>query len=185
MAQELDLSGKAESLADKMNKLTAKFDLAQELIIDSEDIIDFVEEKTQSIDLYNSEDLSVVDLTSADLINLNNMVEDFKYIRDTLRETSDNGRRVLNSVTVDLLESDDDKRAALIISFAELNRAVGDNMKLYMQSYKDISTVLLNLDKIKKNEKSENINVTNNLNVTNNETISTADLIKRLSGKED
>ena len=34
-------------------------------------------------------------------------------------------------------------------------------------------------------EKSENINVTNNLNVTNNETISTADLIKRLSGKED
>jgi hypothetical protein len=73
MAQELDLSGKAESLADKMNKLTAKFDLAQELIIDSEDIIDFVQEKTQSIDLYDSEDLSIADLTSADLINLQNI----------------------------------------------------------------------------------------------------------------
>ena len=183
----MDLSGKAESLAAKLNKLTAKFDLAQELVIDSEDIIEFVEEKTSNIDLYSSEDLSVADLTSVDLINLQNMVEDFKYIRDTLRETSDNGRRVLNAVTLDLLDSDDDKRAALILSFAELNRAVGDNMKLYMQSYKDISTVLLNLDKIKKNEKDDKtkVNVTNNLNVVNTETISTVDLIKRLSGKED
>jgi hypothetical protein len=182
---ELDLSGKAESLADKMNKLTAKFDLAEELILDGDDIIDFVDEKTKKVDLYESEteNNSQELITSSDLINLNIMVEDFKYIRDTLKETTDNGRSVLNVITVDLLESDDDKRAALILSFAELNRAVGDNMKLYMQSYKDISTVLLNLDKIKKNEKSENINVTNNLNVVNNESISTVDLIKKLSGK--
>lgn len=179
----LDFTDKSNSLAEKMNKLTKKFELADELILDSDDIVDFVQEKTLDIELFTSANNIDPELTSADLINLNNMVEDFKYIRDTLRETTDNGRRVLNVVTLDLLESEDDKRAQLIISFAELNRAVGDNMKLYMQSYKDISTVLLNLDKIKKAEKDDKtkVNVTNNLNITNTETISTADLIKKLS----
>lgn len=179
----LDFTDKSNSLAEKMNKLTKKFELAEELILDSDDIVDFVQEKTLDIELFTSTNNIDPELTSADLINLNNMVEDFKYIRDTLRETTDNGRRVLNVVTLDLLESEDDKRAQLIISFAELNRAVGDNMKLYMQSYKDISTVLLNLDKIKKAEKDDKtkVNVTNNLNITNTETISTADLIKKLS----
>lgn len=174
---------KSQSLAEKMNKLTEKFNLAEELIVDSDDIVDFVQEKTTDITLYASNNLEDTSITSVDLINLNNMVDDFKYIRDTLRETTDNGRRVLNVVTIDLLDSEDDKRAELISSFAELNRAVGDNMKLYMQSYKDISTVLLNLDKIKKNEKDDKtkVNVTNNLNITNTETISTADLIKKLA----
>lgn len=176
----MDMSVKADSLAEKMNKLTEKFNLAEELIVDGSDIIEFVEEKTISTELYISE------IDASTIINLSNMVNDFVYIRDTLKETTDNGRRVLNAVTLDLLDSDDDKRAALILSFAELNRAVGDNMKLYMQSYKDISTVLLNLDKIKKNEKEDKskVSVTNNLNITNTETISTMDLIKRLSGAE-
>ena len=78
------------------------------------------------------------------------MVQDFKYVRESLKETTDNGRRVLQSVTLDLLSEDDESRASLITSFAELNRAVADNMKLYMQSYKDISTVILNLDKVKR-----------------------------------
>ena len=78
----MDLSGKAESLADKMNKLTAKFDLAEELILDGDDIIDFVDEKTKKVDLYESEteNNSQELITSSDLINLNIMVEDFKYI---------------------------------------------------------------------------------------------------------
>jgi hypothetical protein len=177
----MDLTQKSESLAAKMNKLTEKLtenlDVADEMILVGDDVVDFVEQKTQNIELY-SEDLPV-----AEIISLNNMVADFKYVRETLRENTDNGRRVLNSITLSLLDSDDDKRASLIMSFAELNRAVADNMKLYIQSYKEISNVLLNLDKIKKSEAQDSpTSVTNNLTINSTEAISTVDLIKQLTG---
>lgn len=181
----LDLSGKAESLADKMNKLTAKFDLAEELIVEGDDIIDFVEEKTHSAALLNSEiDLSVSDLSTANLVNLQLMLENFSYIRDTLRENTENGRRALNLITLELLDEESDKRAENVLLFTQLNTAICDNMRLYIASYKEISATLINLDKVKKSEKPDKVSVTNNLNVVNNETISTADLIKKLSGKE-
>jgi hypothetical protein len=158
-----------------MNALSEKFDLAQEMTLTGDDVIEYVQEKTQDIELYSE------NISPTEIINLQTMVEDFKYIRETLRETTDNGRRVLNSVTLDLLDSDDDKRAALILSFAELNKAVGDNMKLYMQSYKDISNTLLNLDKIKRSAQEKDPQTINNtLNINSSEIISTADLIKQL-----
>ena len=164
----MDFKDKAESLAEKMNKLSEKFELADEMTLTGSDIIEFVEEKTESIELFSD------DISPTEIINLQNMVDDFKYVRDTLKETTDNGRRVLNSVTLDLLDSEDDKRATLILSFAELNKAVGDNMKLYMQSYKDISTVLLNIDKIKKSvEKDSPKTINNTVNVNTIEPIST------------
>lgn len=170
----MDFKDKAESLADKMNRLSEKFELAEEMSITGSDIVQYVEDKTEDIELFSS------DISPLEIINLQNMVDDFKYVRDTLKETADNGRRVLNSVTLDLLESDGDKRAGLIISFAELNKAVTDNMKLYIQSYKEISNTLLNLDKIKKQEAPKTIN--NTVNVTTVEPISTVDLIKKLKG---
>lgn len=173
----MNYKDKADSLAVKMNKLSEKFDLAEEMAIEGDDIIEYVEEKTQDIELYRD------NLPASEIVNLENMVDDFKYIRETLKETTENGRRVLNAVTLDLLDSDDDKRAALILSFAELNKAVGDNMKLYMQSYKDISTTLLNIDKIKKNAREEGPKtINNNLNVTTSEVVSTTDLIMKLRG---
>lgn len=179
----MDYKDKSESLAEKMNRLTAKFaeniDTANEMVLTGSDIVDYVEEKTQDIKLYQD-----AGIPATDIINLVQMIDDFKYVRETLKENTDNGRRVLNSVTLDLLDGDDDKRASLIMSFAELNRAVADNIKLYIQSYKDISAVLLNLDKIKKAEKADTPQTINNtLNISTTETISTVDLIKKLTSK--
>ena len=179
----MDFKEKSESLAEKMNRLTAKFadniETAEEMVLTGDDIIEYVEEKTQDVQLY-SEQLPV-----AEIINLNNLVNDFQFVRETLRENTENGRRVLNSVTLDLLDTEDDKRASLIMSFAELNKAIADNMKLYIQGYKEISNVLLNLDKIQKTEKDEKPHTINNtLNINSTETISTVDLIKRLTQKE-
>jgi hypothetical protein len=179
----MDYKEKSESLAEKMNRLTAKFaeniDTAEEMVLTGTDIVDYVEEKTQDIKLYQDSGIP-----ATDIINLVQMIDDFKYVRETLKENTDNGRRVLNSVTLDLLDGDDDKRASLIMSFAELNRAVADNIKLYIQSYKDISAVLLNLDKIKKAEKADSPQTINNtLNISTTETISTVDLIKKLTSK--
>ena len=173
----MDFKDKSESLAAKMNNITAKFtdnlDIAGELDVQGEDIVDFIEAKTIDVELYKETPV-------AEIINLKNMVDDFKYVRETLKENTQNGRRVLNSVTLDLLTSDDDKRASLIMSFAELNRAVADNMKLYINSYKEISAVLLNLDKIKKNELGEGKGKTP-LEGEYKTVVSTYDLIKQLT----
>lgn len=167
---------KAESLADKMNALTDKFNLSEEMVTTGTELEAYIEEKTQDIILSEDDELTITDV-----VNLETMVQDFKYVRESLKETTDNGRRVLQSVTLDLLSEDDESRASLITSFAELNRAVADNMKLYMQSYKDISTVILNLDKVRRAAGiAQPSSVTNN-NLIVTEQKNTADLIKELS----
>lgn len=179
---QIVLTDKSESLAAKMNRLTKQFsdnlDVANEMVVTGEDVIDFVEAKTQVIKLYT--DTSEL---NSEVLNLNNMVEDFKYVRETLKENTKNARRVLKSITLDLIESDDDKRAGLVMSFAELNRSVADNMKLYIQSYKDISTVLMNLEKIKSADTQHPHSVTNNLTINAPIAVSTMDLIKQLGNK--
>lgn len=164
---------KAESLADKMNALTDKFNLSEEMITTGKELEGYIEEKTQDIILSEDDELTI-----AEIVNLETMVQDFKYVRESLRETTDNGRRVLQSITLDLLSEDDESRASLITSFAELNKAVGDNMKLYMQSYRDISGVLMNLDKI---QKAQPLSPVTNNTLVIAEPRSTADLIKELS----
>jgi hypothetical protein len=169
---------KSESLAKKMNELTAKFsdnlDTADELVLTGSDVEEYVEEQT-SLQPINQ-------LSAAEIINLENMVSDFKFVRETLRENAENGRRVLNKVTLDLLGQKDNKRqASLITSFAELNKAVADNMKLYVISYKEISKVLVNLDRISKKDPKT---VNNTLNIKG-EAVNTLDLIKELSNKKE
>lgn len=175
----MDFTDKADTLAKKMNKLTESLDLSDELLVEGQDIVEYVEEKTKDVTLYQED-------SYADIMNLEIMTEDFKFVRETLKEITQNARRVQNSVTLELLDEDnDDKRAGLIMSFSELSKAITDAQKLYVQSYKEMSTTLLNLDKIKKNaEPSANANVTNNnLHVHTTENISTVDLIKRLQTK--
>lgn len=190
----MDFTDKANALANKMNELTEKFNLSNEMVLSGDDIIEDVKKKTDLIELNSgvpklNETVDVeIDQefnTSLvlELVNLKAMVEDFEYIRETLKETTDNGRRVLNKVTIDLLDSDEDQRASLILSFAELNSAVGKNMSLYMDSYKQISNVLVNLDKIIKNvNKTKPTNVVNNtqVNISSTEQISTAELLNKM-----
>ena len=192
----MDFTDKANALAKKMNELTQKFDLSSEMVISGDDIIEDVKKKTDIIDLSSDKPkiIPTIDVeieqefnTSLvlELVNLKAMVEDFQYIRETLKETTDNGRSVLNKVTIDLLDSDEEGRASLILSFAELNAAVGKNMSLYMDSYKQISNVLVNLDKIIKNTNSKSgtgTSVVNNtqVNITSTEAVSTAELLNRM-----
>ena len=190
----MDFTDKANALANKLNKLTEKFNLSNEMVLSGDDIIEDVKKKTDLIELNSGVPKlnETIDVeieqefnTSLvlELVNLKAMVEDFEYIRETLKETTDNGRRVLNKVTIDLLDSDEDQRASLILSFAELNSAVGKNMSLYMDSYKQISNVLVNLDKIIKNvNKTKPANIVNNtqVNISSTEQISTAELLNKM-----
>ena len=190
----MDFTDKANALANKLNELTEKFNLSNEMVLSGDDIIEDVKKKTDLIELNSGvpklNETIEVEIEQEfntslvlELVNLKAMVEDFEYIRETLKETTDNGRRVLNKVTIDLLDSDEDQRASLILSFAELNSAVGKNMSLYMDSYKQISNVLVNLDKIIKNvNKTKPANVVNNtqVNISSTEQISTAELLNKM-----
>lgn len=165
------MNTKASKLASKINSISAKFDQAEAICAD--DVSDFVEEKTQEVILHKE------DYNPVDVITLTQMADDFKYCRETLRETIDNGRRVLSVATSDLLDADDDSKASSVLAFAELNTAVMNGIKIQSQLYKDFSSVLINIKKL--DEKS---NVTNNLtnNVTVTESVNTVELIKKLRG---
>ena len=184
---------KAEILSKKMNDISEKFrtnlDIATDMDITGNDIIEVTESEIEDIDADKDlpEDMSE---KSSEVLNLSNLIQDFKFIRETLHENIVSGRGLIKSITTDIQIMDPETAAPTIASFAELNRALTENMRLYLQTYKEISNVLLNLQKIKTMNKPKT--AVNNLNISNvnmdgsssdmsQTIISTAELIKQLS----
>lgn len=173
---------RANTLADKMNKITARFkenlDSAEEMDLTGNDIIEYAEEKTADLPK-NLDDASYLEL-----INLNTLLQDFDYIRRTLRENADQGRGIIKTLGIDISASDPDSLAALITSYAELNKSITDTLKLFVQAYKDISTIITNLEKVKSgfNKTTNNLNITNISDNQNGLDIvsTTADIIKQI-----
>lgn len=176
----MDITDKAQSLSDKMNKLTEKFDLSDELVTTGEDVEDFIKEKTQTIELFKES------IPQVEVINLEVLTEDFVFIRNTLKECTDNGRRILNVITCEILDADanDEKRLELISAYGELNTAICNDVKMYMTSYGEISKTLLNFDKYIKQIKEE-IDETKPNTINNTFNISTTDLVKSLKDKRE
>ena len=173
---------RANTLADKMNRITARFkenlDSAEEMDLTGNDIIEYAEEKTADLPK-NLDDASYLEL-----INLNTLLQDFDYIRRTLRENADQGRGIIKTLGIDISASDPDSLAALITSYAELNKSITDTLKLFVQAYKDISTIITNLEKVKSgfNKTTNNLNITNISDNPNGLDIvsTTADIIKQI-----
>lgn len=192
------LKSKSESVASKMNKLTdtlmSNIETAEEMHITGTDIIESVEEKTEHYDLYQSE------ISPLELLNLENLLDDFKYIRDTLRESSDNARKILSQTAVDICDGKDDlgddpvSPAEMIGAYAVLNKSLTDNMKMYVQAYKEISNIILNIDKVKnsnaiKNAETKESAKTTQINVFQGSTpetqiINTRDILKALANED-
>lgn len=185
MSNTIDLKcteDRANKLADKMNKITARFkenlDSAEEMDLTGNDIIEYAEDKTKDLPK-NLDDASYLEL-----INLNTLLQDFDYIRRTLRENTEQGRAIIKTLGVDISASDPDSLAELITSYAELNKSITDTLKLFVQAYKDISTIITNLEKVKSgfNKTTNNLNITNISDNSNGLDIvsTTADIIKQI-----
>ena len=173
-----DTNPKVDSLVNRINSLNSVFEQAEAVC--AEEILEFVDEKTKEVSLFTE------DITPTEVLKLDLMVEDFKFTRETLKETVENGRKVLSILTLDLLGNDDEAgRASLITSFAELVTSVNNSVKLLSTSYKDIANVLETTEKIRKSRLSlqDNKN-TNNVYIdkvlVQNDPISTTDIIARL-----
>lgn len=187
----MDITERAENLSKQFNRITDRLkdnlDISDDLTVSGDELLECVKEKT-NIPLSELADMDEMEVV--DILNLQNLVNDFSYIRSVLKENTEDGRKILNTLSSALLDVDMSESPALIASFAELNRTLTENMKLFVQSYKEISTIIINLNKAKTIVEPQH-KITNNLNINNitsvendeqakNVIISSADLIKQL-----
>lgn len=170
-----DNKEKAKKLADRMNKITeafsSKLEDANDLIVSSDELID---ESKNFIETYEQETFDVSEIPQ--IINLQNMIEDIQYVRKTLKDTTEIGNNLMQSISAELEIEPNPK---LLESYAQLSATITENMRLFLQCYKDISTVLLNLYKTQDRTPKTvtNINIEADGKI---ETRSTSELIKEL-----
>lgn len=168
------------SLKDKLEKARENLNISiesQEEIV-QEELLDNVESPELVYTVKNSE-IEIQNTSTQDVVQLKQLVQDFEFIRETLRENQQNGRRVLRSIAQDIMDSDEDLKASLILSFQELNKAIQENIKLYMVTYKTITETLKNIQTIQKNSGIKEAEKSKETGTT-----STQDIIARLREKK-
>lgn len=83
----MEIKTKGERLAKRFNEITAKIaesvQNADDLMVDADEITTSVDEIIEEL----PEDQAELDVS--EIINLKNLLEDFKYVRQTLKETTD------------------------------------------------------------------------------------------------
>lgn len=190
---------KFEHLNNKMNKITQELtknvEISEDILTTTEELESYlvtpksapIEGQLITGDASNEDEpvskaLAPVTEIAADVVDVQAMIEDFCYMRAMLRETTQNSRRVLESVTEELVLSEGESRALLVSAYSELNKAQIESVKLFMQSYKEISTILVNLTKINQSNTPHTVHTTNVLNIEDQSHVSTADIINRLRG---
>lgn len=190
---------KFEHLNNKMNKITQELtknvEISEDILTTTEELESYlvtpksapIEGQLITSDSANADEpvskaLAPVTEIAADVVDVQAMIEDFCYMRAMLRETTQNSRRVLESVTEELVLSEGESRALLVSAYSELNKAQIESVKLFMQSYKEISTILVNLTKINQSNTPHTVHTTNVLNIEDQSHISSADIINRLRG---
>lgn len=193
---------KFEHLNNKMNKITQELtknvEISEDILTTTEELESYlvtpksapIEGQLITGDSTNARELeepvgkalAPVTEIAADVVDVQAMIEDFCYMRAMLRETTQNSRRVLESVTEELVLSEGESRALLVSAYSELNKAQIESVKLFMQSYKEISTILVNLTKINQSNTPHTVHTTNVLNIEDQSHISSADIINRLRG---
>lgn len=173
----------ADKLAEKLNKISLKFteqlENAQELIVCGEELETSATEVITDVKNLPSQEYRFnLDLLPQ-ILNLENMMSDVKYIRETLQENSQLGRRLLKVISQEL---EFEPNADLLVSYSQLSMTITENMKLFLACYKDISNILINIAKLTR-EAQKDINSQIQVNIQNptSEVLNTADLIKQLS----
>ena len=133
-----------QSLKDKLNKISDKLstqlDIASDISVKSADIVDYVNNDVLP-------EISEQPENYLDVFSVSALLQDFTFIRETLRANTTAGKNLLNSLSTDLSVMESQELAQLVESFAELNRSITDSLKLYVQAYKDLSNILVTLQR--------------------------------------
>lgn len=165
---------KADILTKRLNKVTTA--LAKQC----EDA-DLLEVEAQDVTQYAAAKLPTLP-SLPENINVQMMLDDFSYVRNVLRENTECARAMLEHVSGNMLDEDDNITPGMITAFSELNKSITENMKLYVSSYKDLSAALSNLQPKLHN----NVGTTNNTVIINSsEDITVKDIVERLRHQND
>lgn len=189
----LDIDFENLSSADELEKLlNEKLEDLESIkrktdISDVEVIVDNFENKTLKSDISDITEITPSEVIesntntnknkiSIELFNLKLMIDDYKKVRESLLENVDNTQKIVNSITSDIF-NEESASADKITAYANLVTAVNSSIKLLTASYKDISSILLNLKKLEQESKKDN---NKDIKIENINIISTTDLIKQL-----
>lgn len=188
---------KADVLVEKMNRITKKFsekiEDADDLLVSTSDIESEAEAQIEEIknsypsefgtvktEFENNPEESEDKLTFnlqiiPEILNLENMVKDVKYIRETLHDTVETGKAMLKTVAGELSF---EMNPEILAAFAQLSGVITENMKLYLQCYKDMSNILININKLVQSQKTAE---PEKQIAESADIVTTAELIKSLS----
>jgi hypothetical protein len=189
----LDIDFENLSSADELEKLlNEKLEDLESIkrktdISDVEVIVDNFENKTLNSNISDLAEITPTEIIetnpninknkiSIELFNLKLMIDDYKKVRESLLENVDNTQKIVNSITSDIF-NEENASADKITAYANLVTAVNSSIKLLTASYKDISSILLNLKKLEQESKKDN---NKDIKIENINIISTTDLIKQL-----
>lgn len=189
---------KADVLVEKMNRITKKFsekiEDADDLLVSTSDIESEAEAQIEEIknsypsefgtefktEFENNPEESEDKLTFnlqiiPEILNLENMVKDVKYIRETLHDTIETGKAMLKTVAGELSF---EMNPEMLAAFAQLSGVLTENMKLFLQCYKDMSNILININKLVQSQKTAE---PEKQIAESADIVTTAELIKSLS----
>lgn len=176
----IDVDPSESKLIKSLNNINKVFEQAD--LITSDDILT---QLTNSVDSVTNLP-AIIDTESIDytqVISLKELMEDFRSIRSTLSDTVETGKKIMDEISVAISNTGlDEIQPEMIGAFSSLLGTVNTSMKLLITSYKEISTIILNLNKIQSAQTPQTGskgNTTNNLNIY---TVNTADIIKDLVG---
>ena len=127
----------ANILANKLDRLNQFFDITQST----------VDEITKEVDTID--DFEVIDEDENSIITLSLLKSDFGFIRKTLIDNIENGKKVIDKLSLEI-EVEQQSAGSVISAYAELVGTINSSLKLLSSSYKDIIDMNIKINKIQK-----------------------------------
>lgn len=161
------------SKADRMKSLEEKFNLAETLV---EELDDLIEDVGESMETASDDNLPMVP-EHAGLMNIEGLKQDFMLARNNIIKLITTGQRILDQASVLNVS---DLKASQLEALATLQSTLGANLKLLLEIYKDIAAI----EKSRGNPTPSNVN---NGSVTTNNIVyagSSSDLLKILNEQQ-
>lgn len=157
------------SKVERMRSLEDKFNLAETLVEELDELIEDV-----SVGLENSDDNLPMAVEGFGIMNIETLKQDFMLARNNIIKLISTGQRILDQASV--LDVSDLK-ASQLEALATLQSTLGANLKLLLEIYKDIAAI----EKSRGNPSQANVN---NGSVTTNNIVftgSSSDLLKLIN----
>lgn len=107
------------------------------------------------------------------IIDLKVLVQDYQNLRQIVLSNSANSKKLLESLLIEIF-ANDSIDPEMIASYSQLLNTVNSSMKLLTSSYKEISNILMNIQKLNSTQRPKEIKV-ENVNI-----LSSKEIVERL-----